>query len=162
MIPLKLSFCATITTAVAAANRAATGLEMVIARNYSAAQAGGTALVPFAATNSQKCRSNMGNPLLNDLRIGTTANLTITATSYVLDSQGVSNMVLDGSPKLDANAAASTTMQAPLNLYKYDVFGEHPIVLGVNEGWVVRHPTYPVGAVYWFGMTYEWAEIALY
>ena len=155
MVPMKISLGVALTVANGTATGALTA-ALYAARNYVTAQAGGTALVPFAATNSQKNRANMAAPLLTDLRMSAASNLTITGASWVLDSYPLSTV------GYNISIIGAAGLADKQDLYKYDAFGSHPLVFGAYEGWAIQLPgglNNGTQAATWY-LTYEWAELA--
>ena len=96
----------------------------------------------------------MGSPLLAGLWIGTTAN--VIAGTWVLDSQGMGSAAM----QVTTTALGSADVK---DLYKWDVLGQHPLVYGPNEGWVLRNiQVYPTSLVMTGYLTFEWAELAVF
>ena len=115
-----------ITTAVA------TGLELVLARAFTASDSGGTALTPDgAANNDQKLKTNFATSLVTDIRIA--ATVTLTAGTRTLDP--FAHAVVG----YGTGTAVGTTPLAHTVLY--DASSEdYPIVLSANEGVIIRNP----------------------
>ncbi len=126
-------------------------LEAVIARAYTASDTAGTAVTMSAL---QKMRTNMGNSAVADIRISTTAKLT--AGTRTLDTLGFGAQNLPFLPVATTVGSASI----PVDLYKWDPSGKHPVVLAANEGFIVRAPVAlnTAGSVA-YTFTVDWAEV---
>ena len=151
---MSLRASAGITTAFTA--QQALDIEAVIARQFTVADTGGTA-VSLASPN-QKNRTNMGAPLVTDLRVA--AAVALTPGTRTLDAVGFGGgyFVSQG-----ASGAAFLGGLPAIDLYKWDSPGQHPVVLGKDEGIIVRLPTVQgaAGVVKYF-MTWEWAEVVAF
>lgn len=126
-------------------------LEAVLARAYSANATGGAQITP--SNQSQKARSSTMGPSifasLGEIRMITTAALG--AGTQTLDTAGFGYGMYPG------NALG---VAANVDLYRWMSHGQHPIVLGLNEGFVVRTPTgFGAAATFKAGITMEWAEV---
>lgn len=129
-------------------------LEMVLVRNYTVNSTGGAIVQPAptgARTRSTMAPSLFGNVApLSEIRVITTAALT--PGTGLLDTTGVGYGMYPG------NALG---VVGNVDLYKYDKFAQHPIVLGLNEGFIIRTPTgFGAAATFKAGFTLEWAEVA--
>lgn len=126
-------------------------LEAVIARSFTASDTAGTAVT---MSSLQKMRTNMANSAVADIRISTTAKLT--AGTRTLDTLGFGAAYLPFS--ITVTTVGSTSL--PVDLYKWDVSGRHPVVLAANEGFVVRAPVAlnTAGSVA-YTFTVDWAEV---
>ena len=142
----------------AATAAALLSLEAVIARSFTVAGTGGTALT--ITGNNGKLRTSMGTTLLGELRVATTAALG--AGTKTLDTQGVGLLaysVLTGAITL----VVSGTIVPLSNLYDSDNADGHPIVLAQNEGVIVRTGIIQPATMTWnLGVTYRWAELTAY
>jgi hypothetical protein len=154
--------------AVSAAITAATLVDLAafIARGSTAAGSGGNALT--LTGNNQKMRKLMGDTLVSDARVATTAALT-RPTGATADSQAFAAAAFPTkvSPDVGATAAATVAVgvASPLvELYKAEqASGEHPVVLVANEHVefqeVTAGPT--TGGLKWY-ITATWAEVVLF
>lgn len=125
------------------------GFDAFVARSYTAAHGGGTALT--LGGNNQKKRTAHGTSLITsaaDIRIASATALT--GSSFTLDA----NPIMAGSFK--TLAAAATVQDGSYESYLDLSAVDHPFVLAQNEGLVVRNQIL-MGA----GGTVRWAvEIA--
>jgi hypothetical protein len=143
---------------VAATAAALLSLEAVIARAFTAAGSGGTALT--ITGNAGKLRTSMGTTLLGELRVATTAALG--AGTKTLDANGIGILaygILTG--------AITVTPQGTIvplsDLYDCDNADGHPVVLAQNEGVVVKTGIINPAAMTWnLGVTFRWSELAAY
>lgn len=131
-------------------------IEALMARSFSAAASGGTAMT--LTTNNGKMRSDMGTTLLANAMIATTGALT--AGTQTLDAQPFGQIVTNaGSPSAATPVIGSIYLPGDGFIFKADVAnGEHPIVLTANEGFVVR-ATVPATGVWNLGVQVAWAEV---
>jgi len=128
-----------------------TNLEVLIARAWTVAGSGGTAI--SLTTNNQKLRSSMGTSLVNDMRVASTAALT--AGTKTLDAQPI------GSLTSSVTATAGTPLWPPAHLYEINENDGHPIILAANEGIVVR-ATVPATGTWTASLDVTWMEMAAY
>jgi hypothetical protein len=150
---------------VAAAITAATlvDLEAIIARGFTAADSGGTAIA-LTGLNQLNRSGNMKPSLVGDLRVATTGQLT--AGTRTLDGVGFGFATWSqlSAPTLGATANTAVAVGAgdstPRVLYKLDVPGQYPVVLSQNEGIILRNSTAgPVTGGIRYAITAEWAEV---
>lgn len=143
---------------VAATAAALLSLEAVIARSFTAAGTGGTALT--ITGNNGKLRTSMGTTLLGELRVASTAALG--AGTKTLDTQGIGNVaygVLTGA----ITVQVSGIIVPICDLYDCDNADGHPVILAQNEGICVRSGIIGPAAMTWnLGVTYRWSELAAY
>jgi hypothetical protein len=143
---------------VAATAAALLSLEAVIARSFTVAGTGGTALT--ITGNNAKLRTSMGTTLLGEMRVATTAALGI--GTKVLDTQGI------GITAYGILTGAITTQTSgrivPLeDLYDCNNADGHPVVSAQNEGFVIKTGIINPAAMTWnLGVTVRWAELAAY
>jgi hypothetical protein len=148
MVLTRISVNAVITTAFGAAQ--AIDVDAVIVRGFTASDTGGTAIASFGVSN--KMRSTMGNSLVLDARIATTAALaagtgTADSNAFAIGMCSQTNAIGSGGP---ANGS---------DLYAVTSAGQHPIVLGANEGFRVRVVTAQGGTgVVKYYVAAEWSE----
>jgi hypothetical protein len=149
----RLSVWYVITTAYTAAQY--NDFDLIRATAWTVSDSGGSAL-----TAQRKRNANMGPSLLGDLRVSTTAALT--AGTRTLDGSAV-RVNGDGPPNVAAPTATLAVSRPDLALYDNRDFGVHPIVLGANEGLLVRMVT-AMGAagVIRANVMAEWAEVSAY
>lgn len=102
-------------------------LEMVIARSFSAADTGGTALT--LTGSNQKKRTSYTTSGLTDLRIATTAALG--AGTRTLDAQGINQI-----PFVQTNAAG--LLLAPTDLFNPNDSASGYLVFAASEGFIIR------------------------
>lgn len=162
---LKVQASVAVASAITAATIADLGLY--VSRGWTAAGSGGAALTLTGA--SQKARAQMGSTLVSDARVGTTGALTRGAGGAA-DSQpfAASAFPLKVSPDIGATGATGVAVGVAspvLDLYKWDVNGDHPIILTPGNGEAIEAqeitagPT--TGGLKWY-ITMHWAELALF
>lgn len=143
---------------VAATAAALLSLEAVIARSFSAAGTGGTALT--ITGNNGKLRTSMGTTLLGELRVASTAALG--AGTKTLDTHGIGILaygILTGAITVTPNG----TIIPLSDLYDCDNADGHPVVLAQNEGVIIKTGIIQPAAMTWnLGVTYRWAELSAY
>lgn len=106
------------------------GIDVVVARAFTVAGSGGTALT--LTTNNAKKRTAFPTSLMADMRIGTTGALT--AGTQTLDAQPLAQGV--GSEL----AAAATVQKGVAELYlSTEDLDRYPVVLMPQEGLIVRN-----------------------
>lgn len=136
--------------------------RLVIARNFTVSDSGGTAIT--LTGNNQKMRTSQGSSLFTDMRVASTAALT--AGTRTLDSQGIGIAAtwanLTTSPT--ATGTASTTAHNRI-IDKYDLFNttanfNYPIVLAQNEGIIVdMQSAQPASSSLSTFIEVQWAEV---
>lgn len=126
-------------------------VDCLIARSFTAAGTGGATAT--LTGNNQKLRTAMGSTLLGEARCASTAALG--AGTKTLDSQAI------GQYAFTVGTTASVQYINQLALFSDDTFGDHPIILTQNEGFVVR-ATVPATGTWQFGVTVRWTEVASY
>lgn len=145
---LRLKVAAVITTAFTTAQ--AVDVDAIISRGFSTPDTGGTAFTPLAGF--QKMRTSMGNSLVNDMRIATTAALAAGGTQ-----------TLDFAPFAISPISQNNAIGSGGQVILYDLAdaGQHPVVLAKNEGFAVRVVTAmgAVGVVKYY-VEATWAELA--
>ena len=128
-----------------------TNLELMVARSWTVAGGGGTAIA--LTTNNQKLRSSMGTSLVNDMRVASTAALT--AGTKTLDAQPI------GSITSSTTATAGTPLWPAAYLYEINENDGMPIILAANEGIIVR-ATVPATGTWTASLDVTWMELASY
>lgn len=166
MLVRKVSlYAANLTTAFAAG---AVTFDMIVARSFTASDTGGASILPTGS--SQKRRTSFGTTLITDLRQSATA--TLAAGTRTLDAQplaalrgyvpatAINYVFVGGSGGTISVPGASTTGGAvqPTALWAPDFGGEWPLVLVVNEGFIIR-ATVPATGTWTFGVAMEWSEV---
>lgn len=147
-ILLRVSVGAILTTAFGTAQ--AVDADVIAQRGFTAADTSGTAIT--LTGNNQKTAQRMSPSLVADMRISTTAALT--AGTKTADSQAFGVACFP-------NTNAIATGSAPVDLYKLDAAGQHPMMFGKDEGFNVRIPTAQgaTGVVKYY-IRVDWAEVA--
>lgn len=129
-------------------------IMLMRAEGWSADGSGGASLLP--ATDKNTLRSNMGNTLVNAVRIATTAALT--AGTKTLDTNPI-GQVFSVIP-VTANVALFGFL--PISLLDQGVSGPvHPLHLAVNEGFAIT-ATVPATGTWVFGITVRWSEVTAF
>jgi hypothetical protein len=152
-MPLTLFTAATLTDA--------TSFDLFIGRSFSAAHTGGTGLT-LTGDNLQM-RSTMGASLFNDIRIATTAALG--GGTVTLDAHPIAQSLRKANRVNPAAATEEAIMPTTdgLNLDIALDAGEHPVVLGQNEGLVLRNRTvWPAAGTGILLVEMAWAEVTAY
>ena len=148
------------TTAFAAG---AITLRMTVARSMSADGSGGTALEFGGDSNVDNAalRTNMGDSVVGDFRISTTAALT--AATQSLEANDIGQIHTHSSGGVGAATPIIGSIYLPTTtLFKADFSsGEYPLVLSDNEGFVIR-ATVPATGVWVIGFRVKWAEVETY
>ena len=133
------------------------GLDLIVARAFTAVYTGGTAIDMFTITGSQKVRANQDLTLftVNNVRMCTTAGLT--AGTQTLDSQAFSR-------KMFLSPVLGEVARVDLLDARDDGAQTHrsPIILGAEEGIVVRNVIL-MGATGVFNLiiNVEWDEVTV-
>lgn len=136
---------------VAAFTAGAASMELMIARSWTVAGSGGTAIT--LTGSNQKLRSSMGTSLVNDMRVASTAALT--AGTKTLDAQPIGSIVKG------VTATAGDTVFPAAHLYEINENDGHPIILAANEGIIVR-ATVPATGTWVTAIDVTWMEMAAY
>lgn len=136
--------------------------RLIIARGFTGSDSGGTTIV--LTGNNQKMRTSQGTSLFTDMRVASTAALSV--GTRTLDSQGVGIAAtwanLGTSPTALGTAATPTHNRI---IDKYDLFNasanfNYPIVLAQNEGIIIDVPTaQPSGSSLSSFVEVVWAEV---
>lgn len=136
-------------------------VDCIVVRQYTVAATGGTTLLQpsTAPVGSNRMRQSMNPSLVTDLRISSTTALA--AGTAILDANAF------GITPLNPNPSSNTisTGQVPIDLYALNTTGNHPILLGQNEGFLVRLVTAWPGGSNGSGRLYitsEWSEVEGY
>jgi hypothetical protein len=130
-------------------------LEAIIARSFTVADSGGTPVTLTGSNN--KRRASMGSSLFSDMRIATTAALTVGTRTPDAQAvgrvQGFTGTAL-GTKIFDAN---------PVYMYRREDPNEHPIILAQNEGILIRNPLVgPATGSFTVLVEVGWMEVNLY
>lgn len=133
------------------------GFDLFKATGISAG-AGGTQVLGSAVS---KMRTSMGNSLIADMRIATTAALTALTT---LDGNPITQSIGDPNLTNPAGGTEEPRVNDPTLIYQCDMAGgEHPIVLAQNEGLVIRNRTvWPAAGTGVLQVELAWAETTLF
>jgi len=132
-------------------------LEAVIARSFTASDTGGTAFAPLGANN--KVRTSMGNSLVGDLRLATTAALG--AGTRTPDATAVGR--IQGFTGTTLGTSIFGNGSGPMYILDRQKAGEYPVVLAQNEGILVRNPLIgPATGSFSVAVLIEWMEVAAY
>ncbi|MGH9876210.1 MAG: hypothetical protein ACRD5H_01100 [Nitrososphaerales archaeon] len=140
IIKVGVSVSGVITTSVTFA------LELVIARSFTVADSGGTAITLTSDNNT--FRTAFDASLMADARIASTG--TLTAGTRTLDSQAFTTVPL----------ATGTAIGVPLALATiYDRTDLFPIILAQNEGFIIRNnATGPATGTFVLHVYMRWLE----
>lgn len=136
-----------ITTAFVAG---AAKFDLIMARSFSASDTGGTA--GTLTTNNGKLRTSFATTGVSDLRISSTA--TLTAGTRTLDAQPIASVEFAVPTSIDADLLPTT------NLFLAE-FGQSPIVLAQNEGFVIQ-ATVPGTGTWVFSARVIWDEVSAF
>lgn len=125
------------------------------ARGFTASFTGGTSLIP--AANMNELRTSLATSLVTDIRIATTAALTVPSPLPGLDNDPVASLIC-GVP-----ATAGSIMIPPTPFFDQRP-GEHPFVLAQNEGFVIQSGGIAIAATgtWKFSVKIEWCEDGQY
>lgn len=132
-------------------------IDLVKSTSWTVAGTGGTAITPAGL---MKRRTSMGNSLVatGDMRIATTAALG--AGTKTLETLSLSSILAAGpiTASLNGQIIAPGTV-----LWQAEVGdGEHPLVLGQNEGFSIRSVAVPATGTWIASITVDWAEVTAY
>lgn len=156
---LKVSFQAL--TPFTAATLTDFGFDMVKA---TAVSAGGAGTDLGALVKTRMRTTGMGASLFDAaglMRISTTTNLTALTT---LDATAIASSVGDQQRVNPAAATEEVRVNDPTLLFQPDIAsGEYPLVLGQNEGVVIRNRTvWPAAGTGIIQIEMSWAEVTAY
>lgn len=138
-----------------------TSFDAFIGRTFSASHTGGTALT--LTGNNLKTRASMGSTLFGDLRVATTAALG--GGTVTLDAHPFAASLRKGNRVNPAAATEEVIMPTMDGLdVGYSVGnGDHPHVLALNEGIVLRNRTvWPAAGTGILRVDMAWAEVTAY
>lgn len=132
------------------------GMDLSIARSYSARHSGGNAVALVGTPNAGQKRSGMPTSIVDDMRIGSTGALT--NGTETLDAAPIASRSY-----ADLAAAATVAKGACEIVIAGDTSAQYPIVLAPNEGLVLRN-TVAMGAGGTCRLVVEldWLEIERY
>lgn len=130
------------------------GVDCIIARGYSVAHSGGTALT--LTGNSFKKRASQASTNFSDIRVATTGALT--SGTHTLDPHPI---IVKSSKEL---AVLATVMGSSFSVsYNLNELSQHPIILSQNEGIVVRNLILMgSGGTARVGIEMDWLEVDSY
>ncbi len=125
--------------------------QLMVARNFTASDSGGTPYT-LPATAYNKHRTSLAAPTGMDLRIATTGALT--AGTRTLDAYALSQLA-----GFSNGAGAGITL-AQGNLFEHDT-GDYPLILASNEGFEISNITaFGATGVGYLYVDLEFAEIS--
>lgn len=133
-------------------------LGLYIARNYTAVGSGGSVLtIPGAPPNNQKIRTDMGESLVSEIRVASTAGLT--DGTWTLDSQPIGLRTF--SIRDTALGPIGNFLGTPLfgNLEKHC---PNAIALVQNEGFTIRGTAAINGTTMTIASNIAWSEVAIF
>ena len=137
-----------VTTAFTTAGQHSFGLYA--ARNFTGSDSGGTGTT--LSGNNNKYRTSFSTTGVADLRISTTAALTVGSRTVDTNPLGLINFY---------ESAVGTSL-TQTELMNYDI-SDYPLVLVNNEGFVINNVTvYPVSNVGTLIVNVEWFETSAY
>lgn len=142
-------------TALGTAFTAGVGrLDLFVARSYSAADTGGTAV--NIGAGKQKYRTSFGDSLIGASQIEIANTGTLTAGTRTLDTQALSQIVFG------VTTATNAVMLATANLLQRDQgAADWPLVLAQNEG-VVIQATVPATGTWQLQVMLDWQEVGTF
>jgi hypothetical protein len=117
----------------------------------------GTGITPGA---DMKMRTSMGSSLLaaGDMRIATTAALGV--GTKTLSAHPISSHATGGPITASLNG---TIVPYGTALFRSEISdGQHPLVLGTNEGFVIRSVAVPATGTWMAAMIISWTEVAVF
>jgi hypothetical protein len=132
-------------------------IDIIKSTAWTVAGTGGTAPT-LAAT--LKTRSSMGNSLIaaGDLRIATTAALG--AGTKTLEANSMASLVAAGPITASLNG---TIIPPGTVMWEPDMGdGEHPLLLGTNEGFSIRSVAVPATGTWRFSVNINWVELSAF
>ena len=137
---------------------------LYVRRGSTAAGSGGNAVT--TGGSNQKNRVLMGASQLSDLRFASTGALTA-PTSGTQDANPIGYTLLPATFQTTAPASGTpvtaTIQFGPIDLYKWDTLGQHPIVLTSGEDIEFCEFTAgPATGGIAFSFLLEWAEVAVF
>ena len=122
--------------------------DVVAARSWTASDSGGN-LISLAGNNNKR-RTSFGSSLA-EIRQSSTAALT--AGTRTLDGNAIAGI------RFGTTAVANTVFLQTNPVWTPDFDGEWPLVLGQNEGFVIR-ATVPGTGTWNMDVSLEWSEVA--
>lgn len=130
-------------------------INAFMARGFTGSYTGGTSLTPTG--NMNKLRTSFGTSLVTDIRIATTASLGAPTPAAGLDNDPFASLICG------VTATQGVSMIPPTPMFDQRP-GEHPIVLMVNEGFVIQTGGIAIAATgtWKFGVKVEWSETTAY
>lgn len=135
-------------------------IKASIARDWTANGTGGTVITPGGDTDvdNAQLRTNMADSVVGNMRISTTAALG--AGTKTLETSDLGLITTHSSGGWSSATPIIGSIYLPTTeLFKPDItVGQYPLVLGVNEGFVVR-ATVPATGVWNLGIVVKWAEV---
>lgn len=133
------------------------GFHLTPARSWTVAGSGGTRI--STAGDNMQMETDIANSQVNDIGIATTGALT--AGTKTLDANSI-GQAIGGIGTGAATIYGSTSIVAPQPLLTKEG-GDMPLVLGNNEGFVIRTTHIgPAALTYVAGFTITWSEVAAF
>lgn len=132
-------------------------IDLVKSTGWTAAGTGGTPVTPAGLL---KKRTSMGNSLLaaGDIRIAT--NAALGAGTKTLETLSLSTVVAAAPITASLNGQI---IEPGTILWQAEVGdGEHPLVLGQNEGFSIRSVAVPATGTWTAAISVDWAEVPVY
>jgi hypothetical protein len=136
-------------------------LDLIRAISFTANASGGTAIVPSTAAQKVRSASMSGSLFANEGEIRVASTAALTAGTQTLDTAGMACCPM-------GNFSAANTVwpgsAGVVDLYRHISLGQHPLILGNNEGLIVRTPTGWATSTLTLKLyfTMEWAEVPAY
>ena len=125
--------------------------DLVAARPFTGSDTNG--VTDTISGNNGKLRTSMASSALAEIRHSSTASLIAGVRS--LDAQPIASL------NVGIGSAAFTPLSpSPMTLFEKPQ-GEHPLVLALNEGFVIQ-ATLPATGTWSFAITPEWDEVPIY
>ncbi len=125
--------------------------EMRAARAWSAAGSGGTRTT--FGTNDSKRKTGFGQSIITASDVGISTTAALTAGTKTLDGTSLNDVTFPCT-------TAGSLMLAPYPLWSPNFSGEWPLVLGQNEGFVIRVPLIAATGTWTASVAIEWTELA--
>lgn len=125
--------------------------RLFAARSFTASDSGGTA--GTLTGNNSKLRTSMGTTLLTDVRISSTAALTVGTRTLDTDPMGQFTFTI--------GTVVSVQYLTQVALLDGDVGPVMPYVCAQNEGFIAQ-ATVPATGTWQFGVSTLWAEVTSY
>lgn len=143
---------------VAASAAGLVAFRMTVARSWTAAGSGGTRLT--LSGDNVNLRTAMAASEVNDAGISSTTGLT--AGTKTLDTTDIGSVAI-GIGTGAITVAADLSLLPDTQLFGAQDGSQHPLVLGNQEGFVIRSgPAWPAGMTWHFAVNVVWSEVPAY